>query len=126
MSNVNQVHFNSFHLDVSKYTFLNQTLEHILSSPPHYSLVFSPILLNTNHSLPTKAISCFSLSSTSHIFVRFDGGSSLDRSLPRESKSALVMSVSPCRLENSGPLCSSLSSWESEGVLLRLPKSHDK
>ena len=64
---------------------------------------------------------------TCYIFVRFDGGSSRDRSgFPLESKSAFAMSLSPCRLENSGPPCSSLSCWEpgieSEGVLLRLPE----
>ena len=64
---------------------------------------------------------------TFYIFVRFDGGSSRDRSgFPLESKSAFAMSLSPCRLENSGPPCSSLSCWEpgieSEGVLLRLPE----
>lgn len=65
---------------------------------------------------------------TCYIFVLFDGGSSRGRSgFPLESKSALAMSLKPCKLENSELPWSSLSSCdpgiESEGVLLRLPNN---
>lgn len=110
---------------------------HTVNQQPMCSLIFtrkqSPDPLKTNHTLPCPwkvthfGLLLFLCLITCYIFVRFEGGSSRDRSgFPLESKSALAMSLRPCKLENSGPPCSSLSSWEpgieSDGVLLRLPK----